>query len=424
MTDTMKPAETYGRGLYLGVLVFVSLLSVAGNAVYAYAAPEVSTTSLSPGWAAAAHMIPPVTLLLVTEVLAMASAKFAGRGRAWALAGVIVIAAAAFALSFDALYEVAQMAKVRASLAWLVPVMLDVAIIVCTTLVLMASRQIQRDRAALLVARDAEDDTVTAALDSAVQAVHDTGDSGVTDTADDSPSAVIPPVMDTAADTVTPVSWTPRVTPGQCVDDTRAGQSHGPVTVDVRAVQDTLSQPADLGVDSVTAAVDTAVTTVHDTRDTGVQDTAADSPSTVIATVTDTPRDTVTAPVDTADDSVQDTADDTADDGVQDTPTAAVTDTADTALTAVGEASALRDVAAEVVAEVGTSTDVEVVERVLELALDGLSARRIADTLGPDGPSRTPVAAWVRAAKELPGYRALATTGASQPRPALVAVND
>ena len=145
--DTSKPVETYGRGLYVGVLVFVSLLSVAGNAVYAYAAPAVSEASLSPGWAAAAHMIPPVTLLLVTEVLAMASAKFAGRGRAWALAGVVVIAVAAFALSFDALYEVALMAKVRAELAWLVPVMLDVAIIVCTTLVLMASRQMQRDRA-------------------------------------------------------------------------------------------------------------------------------------------------------------------------------------------------------------------------------------------------------------------------------------
>lgn len=57
-----------------------------------------------------------------------------------------MIAAAAFTLSFDALYEVARMAKVRARLAWLVPVMLDVAIIVCTVLVLMASRQIQRDR--------------------------------------------------------------------------------------------------------------------------------------------------------------------------------------------------------------------------------------------------------------------------------------
>lgn len=145
--DTSKPVETYGRGLYVGVLVFVSLLSVAGNAVYAYAAPAVSEASLSPGWAAAAHMIPPVTLLLVTEVLAMASTKFSGKGRAWALAGVVVIAAAAFALSFDALYEVALMAKVRAELAWLVPVMLDVAIIVCTTLVLMASRQMQRDRA-------------------------------------------------------------------------------------------------------------------------------------------------------------------------------------------------------------------------------------------------------------------------------------
>ncbi|MEJ9079299.1 DUF2637 domain-containing protein [Gordonia malaquae] len=140
--------ETYGRGLYVGVLAVASLLSVAGNAVYAYAAPATVEPSLSPGWAAAAHMVPPVLLLLVTEVLAMASTKFDGPGRAWALAGVVVIAGAAFALSFDALYAVAEMAKVRSSLAWLVPVMLDASIIVCTILVLMASRRMQRDRAA------------------------------------------------------------------------------------------------------------------------------------------------------------------------------------------------------------------------------------------------------------------------------------
>lgn len=141
--------ETYGRGLYVGVLAVASLLSVAGNAVYAYAAPATVEPSLSPGWAAAAHMVPPVLLLLVTEVLAMASTKFDGPGRAWALAGVVVIAGAAFALSFDALYAVAEMAKVRSSLAWLVPVMLDASIIVCTILVLMASRRMQRDRAAV-----------------------------------------------------------------------------------------------------------------------------------------------------------------------------------------------------------------------------------------------------------------------------------
>lgn len=148
MPDTTTPTETYGRRLYIAVLVFVSLLSVAGNAVYAHAAPATVDASLPPGWAAGAHMIPPVLLLLVTEVLAMASTKFSGKGRAWALAGVVVIAAAAFILSFDALYEVARMAKVRSELAWLVPVMLDVSIIVCTVLVLMASRQMQRDRVA------------------------------------------------------------------------------------------------------------------------------------------------------------------------------------------------------------------------------------------------------------------------------------
>ena len=142
--------ETYGRRLYLAALILVVALSVAGNAVYAYSAAPTGELSLSPGWSAAAHTIPPAVLLLVTEVLAVASTKFSGRGRAWALAGVVVVAVSAFVLSFDALREVAIMARVRIELAWLVPIMLDVAIVVSTMLVLMASRQIQRDRVALL----------------------------------------------------------------------------------------------------------------------------------------------------------------------------------------------------------------------------------------------------------------------------------
>ncbi|MFM9378596.1 DUF2637 domain-containing protein [Gordonia sp. VNK21] len=142
------PTETYGRGLYAAALAFFSVLSVVGNAVYAYrAAPSPVDGSLPPGWAAAAHMIPPVALLLVTEVVAAATTRLpAGRARWVGLVGAGVIAAAAFALSFDALHAVAEMAKVRTELAWLVPVMLDVAIVVCTTLVLTASERVRADR--------------------------------------------------------------------------------------------------------------------------------------------------------------------------------------------------------------------------------------------------------------------------------------
>lgn len=171
--------ETYGRQLYVCALVVVVALSVAGNAIYAYAKPTTGEAAvLSPGWAAFAHTVPPILLLLVTEVLAVASSKFDGKGRMWALAGVVVVAGSAFVVSFDALREVGLMAKVRPELAFLVPVMLDVAIIVCTVLVLMASRQIQRDRAAALMAgtvvQAAEEVTVHAVTTPANTAVEGT----------------------------------------------------------------------------------------------------------------------------------------------------------------------------------------------------------------------------------------------------------
>lgn len=171
--------ETYGRQLYVCALVVVVALSVAGNAIYAYAKPTTGEAAvLSPGWAAFAHTVPPILLLLVTEVFAVASSKFDGQGRMWALAGVVVVAGSAFVVSFDALREVGLMAKVRPELAFLVPVMLDVAVVVCTVLVLMASRQIQRDRAAALMAgtvvQAAEEVTVHAVTTPANTAVEGT----------------------------------------------------------------------------------------------------------------------------------------------------------------------------------------------------------------------------------------------------------
>ncbi|MEP9391141.1 DUF2637 domain-containing protein [Gordonia sp. VNK1] len=147
MSSNSPKPETYGRGTYTAVLVLVAALSVAGNVVYGLTAVPTTDAALSPGWAGFAHAVPPIILLAITEVLALGTAKLGGRGRTWTLGGVVVIAIAAFALSFDALYEVAVMARVRPELAWLVPVMLDVAIIVCTVMVLMAGRQIAADAA-------------------------------------------------------------------------------------------------------------------------------------------------------------------------------------------------------------------------------------------------------------------------------------
>lgn len=334
--------DTYGRGLYLSVLAFVSALSVAGNAVYAYASPATVETSLPPGWAAAAHMIPPVLLLLVTEVLATASTRFTGRGRAWALSGVVVIAVAAFALSFDALYEVARMAKVRTELAWLVPVMLDVAIIVCTTLVLMASRQIQCARAAAAgggstSAGPVADRPTTGVVAESAVVVDPVADRPVAVVADQ-PVAVEPPRVEQVAGSEPPM--------------------------------------ADTSASAINSVVDRPV---------------VDDPVEVVDPVADQVVDVVDPPADPVADSVViDHA--TVHPEVVDRPAASVAD-------GDPEATDLADLAERVRRESGTTKPVESVMRVLELVRQGgFSQRAIAAEAGVD---RTLVSRWIKAAEDV-----------------------
>ena len=55
-------------------------------------------------------------------------------------AGVIVLAAAAFTLSYDALHQLALDSRVRPALAWLWPVVIDGTIVVALLTVLAAKR--------------------------------------------------------------------------------------------------------------------------------------------------------------------------------------------------------------------------------------------------------------------------------------------
>jgi hypothetical protein len=58
--------------------------------------------------------------------------------------GVLVLAAAAFTLSYDALYELALDSRVRPGLAWLWPVVIDGTIVVALLTVLAARRAAAR----------------------------------------------------------------------------------------------------------------------------------------------------------------------------------------------------------------------------------------------------------------------------------------
>jgi hypothetical protein len=68
-----------------------------------------------------------------------------GRWAYWtSAAGVIVLAAAAFTLSYDALHQLALDSRVRPALAWLWPVMIDGTIVVALLTVLAANRAARR----------------------------------------------------------------------------------------------------------------------------------------------------------------------------------------------------------------------------------------------------------------------------------------
>src|SRR5688572_32278612 len=59
-------------------------------------------------------------------------------------AGVLLLAAAAFTLSYDALHQLALDSRVRPALAWLWPVMIDGTIVVALLTVLAANRAARR----------------------------------------------------------------------------------------------------------------------------------------------------------------------------------------------------------------------------------------------------------------------------------------
>ena len=59
-------------------------------------------------------------------------------------AGVLVLAAAAFTLSYDALHQLALDSRVRPALAWLWPVVIDGTIVVALLTVLAANRAARR----------------------------------------------------------------------------------------------------------------------------------------------------------------------------------------------------------------------------------------------------------------------------------------
>lgn len=121
------------------VLITSSGASVIGNAMHAI----VHAHSVSPALAAAVATAPPLVLLGSTEGLSLL-VKVRRRPTLtyWAaLAMTLLLAAAAFRLSFDALRDLAVLCGIRPNLAWLWPLVVDVTITQSTVSLLALSRQ-------------------------------------------------------------------------------------------------------------------------------------------------------------------------------------------------------------------------------------------------------------------------------------------
>lgn len=119
------------------VLICATLVSIGGNAVHAM----LNAASVPAPLAAAVATVPPLVLLGSTEgVSLLLRARRSGSATYWcALAMTLLLAVAAFVLSFDALRDLAIRAGVREQLSWLWPIAVDATIAQATMALLSLS---------------------------------------------------------------------------------------------------------------------------------------------------------------------------------------------------------------------------------------------------------------------------------------------
>ncbi len=400
----------HGR-IFMWVLVWLfTMSSVVVNGAHALDAMGDGATAWMRAFAVAVAGFFPFAGLVMTEaVLIMIRSWRTGRWWVTAMQGLLVTASGvmlivAFWRSFNALTEMAVRLAMPASDAWMLPVLTDTGIVVGTLGVVLAEVKMKLDE---LPSSWPDEVAVGAPVGVAATSGDEVGGE----------AAAAGRPAGGHLDTAGPVPVTS--VRGQAVND-----GFSPDTVGVRPV-DTV-----VGTDPETASRPSVQVS------TGVLDTDPDTapvPSVQavdlgVDTLTDLAMSSMTTPADTgvtADTGVPDTTDG----GVRDTEMSVTADTSpvmDTGVKAAvmdtgdGTGLDLSAVTVAVIAEVGTSAEPAIVERALRLGLDGLSARRISEAMAPDGPSRTPVAAWLKAAKQRSDYATAIGLGAD--RPALTAV--
>ena len=118
-------------------LVTATAMSVTGNVAHAVLHADSRTVALAAG----AALVPPVVLLAATHSIAVLVRTRAGGLTYWcAMLMTFLLAVCAFVLSFDALRSLAVALGLPASISWLWPCAIDVAIAQATLCLLSLSR--------------------------------------------------------------------------------------------------------------------------------------------------------------------------------------------------------------------------------------------------------------------------------------------
>ena len=137
--DTEMTRERRGPARFFRMwLTIATAMVVIGNVAHAVLPAESGTVALAAG----AALVPPLVLLAATHSIAVLVRTRAGGLTYWcALLMTLALASCAFVLSFDALRSLAVTLGLSASVAWLWPCAIDVAIAQATLYLLSLSRR-------------------------------------------------------------------------------------------------------------------------------------------------------------------------------------------------------------------------------------------------------------------------------------------
>lgn len=243
MSATPSP-RTYGRAYAWSLVIGFTAASVILNGAHAVLG-MVSKSGLEQGLAAVVAVVAPLSLLLATHLVVglirdwSRRRRWVTRLRALCAATTVGIGGVAFATSFVALMDMAEMMGVAAGLTWSLPAVVDAMIVIATLAVVVAEAEIALDQAEAVEAerRAAEAEAARLAEEQAAAQAVARAELEAQRAAEVAPvvsvSEVVTDQGDRAADHVTDQTADHAVTSAALMVTDQADQStdHGPLVV-------------------------------------------------------------------------------------------------------------------------------------------------------------------------------------------------